>query len=358
MYKFNRMNNLQKNIKQQVTALGENEETFLGKSLYENFKDVHQQTTQYINKTTGLNIDWSYVDDKFIDSAIKQNWQGGNFSSRVWNNKDKLIKNLNKTIVNGIASGQSINTMAAQLKSAMGTGAYDALRLIRTETMHTLNNAQMESFKNAGYGKVIWLAAEDERTCEVCGELNDQSFDIDKAPDCPAHANCRCTLSADPESLNDSSDSSNSSSKSSGEDDSTNIPDDENNSENQDTNDENSGKIKGDYEDYKNQLIGLNTSDGITISDLSLHGYDRIIGDDNRKGVGINSVKDALTNPLDIKSIKIDDLGRKSKRYIGEKAEVAINPDKGNIVSVNPTSTKKAERLLKKRDENNENQIK
>ncbi len=206
MYKFNRLNNLQKNIKLQVTALGENEETFLGKSLYGNFEYVSQQTTQYINKTTGLNIDWSYIDDKFIESAIKQNWYGSNFSSRLWNNKDKLIKNLNKTIVGGIASGQSINNMAAQIKSTMGTGAYDALRLVRTETIHALNNGQMQSYKNAGYGKVIWLAAEDERTCEVCGNLNEQSFNIDKAQDCPAHSNCRCTLAADPESLGDSSD--------------------------------------------------------------------------------------------------------------------------------------------------------
>lgn len=50
-------------------------------------------------------------------------------------------------------------------------------------------------------------------------------------------------ISADPESLNDSSDNSNSSSNSTGDGDSTNIPDDENNSENDDTSNENSGKI-------------------------------------------------------------------------------------------------------------------
>lgn len=202
MYKFNRLNNLQSNIKKNIKSLGYDEELFLSKSLYKNFQDVVQQTTQYINKTAGIKIDWSYLDDKFIDSAIKQNWQGGNFSTRTWANKDKLLKSLNSVIVNGIASGQSINNMAAALKNAMGVGAYDALRLARTETMHILNNGQLTSFKNAGYGKVVWLTAEDEKVCDICGPLDGKSFDIDETPDCPAHPNCRCTLAADPDSLN------------------------------------------------------------------------------------------------------------------------------------------------------------
>ncbi|KHD34415.1 hypothetical protein NL50_17185 [Clostridium acetobutylicum] len=201
MYRFNRLNNLQSNIKKQVTALGQNEETFLGKSLYQNFQDVSQKTIQYINKTQGLNVDWSYLDDKFITAAIKQNWQGGNFSSRLWRNKDKLLNNLNNNLVASIAAGKGINDIAADIKKIMGSSAYDSLRLARTETMHVLNNGQLTSFKNAGYSKVIWLTAEDEKVCDQCGPMDEKPFEIDNPPDCPLHANCRCTLAADPDSL-------------------------------------------------------------------------------------------------------------------------------------------------------------
>ena len=57
---------------------------------------------------------------------------------------------------------------------------------------------------------------------------------------------------------------------------------------------------------------------------------------------------DAIKNPLDVRPIKLDKLGRPSQRSIGRKAEVARNPETGNIISVNPTSTKKAERLLRR----------
>jgi RHS repeat-associated protein len=55
---------------------------------------------------------------------------------------------------------------------------------------------------------------------------------------------------------------------------------------------------------------------------------------------------DAIKNPLDVRPVKIDHLGRPSQRSIGRKAEVARNPETGDIVSVNPTSKRKAERLL------------
>lgn len=244
MYRFNRLNNLQKNIKQNIKSLGYDEELFLSKSLYHNFQDVVQQTTQYINKTAGIKIDWSYLDDKFIDSAIKQNWQGGNFSTRTWANKDKLLKSLNSVIVNGVASGQSINNMAADLKNAMGVGAYDALRLARTETMNILNNGQLTSFKNAGYSKVIWLTAEDEKVCDICGPLDGKSFDIDETPDCPAHPNCRCTLAADPDSL-DLGNSGN------------NQNDAANNPQNDDTNDGNSDTMDTDESIRENIQNGM-----------------------------------------------------------------------------------------------------
>lgn len=61
---------------------------------------------------------------------------------------------------------------------------------------------------------------------------------------------------------------------------------------------------------------------------------------------------DAIRNPLDQRPVKYDIQGRPSQRYIGGKAEVAINPDANKIVSLNPTSSKKAARL-KRRNESN-----
>lgn len=56
---------------------------------------------------------------------------------------------------------------------------------------------------------------------------------------------------------------------------------------------------------------------------------------------------DALKNPLKINEIKIDHLGRPSQRFIGKNAEIVVNSQTKQVLSVNPTSKKKAEKLTR-----------
>ncbi len=63
------------------------------------------------------------------------------------------------------------------------------------------------------------------------------------------------------------------------------------------------------------------------------------------RGGSKESILGALASPLKIEEVRIDHLGRPSQRFIGAKAEVVINPETQQVVSVNPTSTKKIEKL-------------
>jgi tetratricopeptide (TPR) repeat protein len=64
------------------------------------------------------------------------------------------------------------------------------------------------------------------------------------------------------------------------------------------------------------------------------------------RGVTREAIFDAIESPLKVSPVKLDSRGRPSQRFIGKKAEVVLNPETGGIVSVNPTSTKKAEKLI------------
>ena len=105
----------------------------------------------------------------------------------------------------------------------------------------------------------------------------------------------------------------------------------------------------GIIKEVNDKVIGVTTPNGIEISELSHHGIERFIGDgEKRKCVLVEDVRNALIKPLDIKEIKIDNLGRKSQKFIGEKATISINPETGNIIQTNPTSSKLAERLKRR----------
>lgn len=116
------------------------------------------------------------------------------------------------------------------------------------------------------------------------------------------------------------------------------------------------------YGDYKsviselsNKLIGIKTSDGIEIKSYSKHMIDRILGASNdpktglpRSGTTVEGVLDALRNPIKItetKARKLDKIAETSKKYIGEKSTVSINPNTGNLIQSNPTDKDKVRRL-------------
>ena len=54
--------------------------------------------------------------------------------------------------------------------------------------------ARFQAFEDAGVDEVVWVTQRDERVCKDCGPLDGQVFQIDEAPNCPLHYQCRCHL--------------------------------------------------------------------------------------------------------------------------------------------------------------------
>ena len=78
----------------------------------------------------------------------------------------------------------------------MGDGLSNSARLIRTETMHHMNDINLAHMKEAGVTQVKEIVTLDERTSSTCKVHNNKIHDIDKAPILPRHPNCRCVLVA------------------------------------------------------------------------------------------------------------------------------------------------------------------
>jgi RHS repeat-associated protein len=89
--------------------------------------------------------------------------------------------------------------------------------------------------------------------------------------------------------------------------------------------------------------VDIVAANGIKVKGFAGHAVIRAI----QRGVKPKAILDALKNPLKVGEIVIDNLGRASQRLIGRSAEVVINPETGRIISVNPTSSSKATKLLK-----------
>lgn len=75
-------------------------------------------------------------------------------------------------------------------------GRYAAERLVRTESSYFSNQGELASYREMGIQEYTFLGG----GCEICMELNGQSFPLDEAEPGlnlpPIHPNCKCTIKA------------------------------------------------------------------------------------------------------------------------------------------------------------------
>lgn len=190
MHKQNRLTKLNKSMENIVKRLGEQTEDFAKENMQEGFNDTYSNVRASLG-----DIDFAMPNKKLMVEMLERPWLGNDFSGRLWENQKRLAMALNDQFLTGLQQGRTATEMAVGLNNIMGKGFNNAHRLVRTETMHYLNNAALQGYRDSGCDKVQLWAAIDERTCDTCGTggYHEKIYDIEKAPILPLHANCRCT---------------------------------------------------------------------------------------------------------------------------------------------------------------------
>ncbi|MDU4910565.1 minor capsid protein [Clostridium baratii] len=188
MHRFNRLTKLQENINSIIKELGNDLENFGKKNMYEGFSKNYKAIMEALEQ-----IDFAIPNKKLMEQLLNKPWLGSNFSERLWKNTKVLAINLNDILITGLVQGKTVTEMAIQLNNRMNQGFNAAHRLVRTETMHYLNESSFMAYKDAGCEKVQYWAAEDERTCPRCGMKHGNTYSLKDRPILPLHANCRCT---------------------------------------------------------------------------------------------------------------------------------------------------------------------
>ena len=189
MHKQNHLESLNRKFGLIIEELGHDTENFAKRNMTEGFQEVYGLTAIAMG-----DIDFSIPNKKLMEKLLNTPWRGDSFSGRLWKNQKKLAVGLNELLLTGLQQGKTITEIAVNMHNLMGTGFNECHRLVRTETMHYLNDATLQRYKDAGVEYVQIWAAEDERTCETCGHQHEKIYLIDKCPVLPFHPNCRCTV--------------------------------------------------------------------------------------------------------------------------------------------------------------------
>lgn len=139
------------------------------------------------------------IDKKSIERILSKPWTPDNktFKYRAWTNKEQLIHTLSQVFTRGFISGIDAKEMTKTVKDRFGVAEYAAARLVNTEAAYFASEGSRQSYEALGLKKYQILATLDDRTCDICADLDGQVFDMDDyevgltAP--PFHPNCRTT---------------------------------------------------------------------------------------------------------------------------------------------------------------------
>lgn len=155
----------------------------------------------YIFDETRLNPTLGTPNELLIRQALLRPWTEDNinYSTRIWRNRDTLVRTLKQEITTSMITGQSIDKTVKRVQSRIGQSQYNCQRLVRTETMHCYTEATKEVYRQEGVERIQILTGGAPRTCPICEAIENMgTVNLDQAelngwlP--PIHPNCRCCI--------------------------------------------------------------------------------------------------------------------------------------------------------------------
>ena len=195
VYKLNRLQGLHYSTELKLLEMGAIEQEVFEKHLIATYGKNYEA----LMKELGIGFTFnSTLDQVAIQTAFTKWVDGKNFSDRIWDNKEKLMKYMQEDLKNGLIRGDNYDKMTKKLVDRMDVGAYDARRLVWTESSFVLNQAHTHPYIDVGVVEYELNAMMDSRTSEICRKLDGEKFRFDELevginfP--PFHAFCRTTF--------------------------------------------------------------------------------------------------------------------------------------------------------------------
>ena len=195
--RIRRLQELQKQLDSTMQDLYQQEKRISTAHYAAEAENSYNHTVYDVQRQVGYQFSFATMDEKMLNDLIHSKWSGANYSKRIWDHTRKLAQDVKEQMVIGMITGKTEHDMASELAERYRVGAFEARRLIRTESCFVSNAAQEKAYEECGAEAYEYIATLDSRTDEECGALDGKVFPLNSmqpglnAP--PMHPFCRCT---------------------------------------------------------------------------------------------------------------------------------------------------------------------
>lgn len=181
-------------IGEQIKALGQKEQITFRQGLSNIYTDQFLRQVYDLGQSITVKANFNRLNPALIQKTLDYPWSGAMFSDRIWQDKERLGRNLRVGLTQSMILGEGIPQITDRINKGIDTARYNAERVARTETKRVTYCAHDDVYKDTGVEELRYRCANggDSRTCQYCRADNGKVFKRGEEPTLPRHPNCRC----------------------------------------------------------------------------------------------------------------------------------------------------------------------
>lgn len=181
-------------IGEQIKALGQKEQITFRQGLSNIYTDQFLRQVYDLGQSITVKANFNRLNPALIQKTLDYPWSGAMFSDRLWQDKERLGRNLRVGLTQSMILGEGIPQITDRINKGIDTARYNAERVARTETKRVTYCAHDDAYKDTGVEELRYRCANggNSRTCQYCRADNGKVFKRGEEPTLPRHPNCRC----------------------------------------------------------------------------------------------------------------------------------------------------------------------
>lgn len=197
-YRINRLETLQAHVERRLKEVAR-QELKLAKAHYTRvIGDSYLYGVYEVQRAAGVGFHFHDLSDRAVSAMVNARWPqlGITYSEAVWKDTAAIARRIREDVLAGAMTGLPARRSVERIEEDFRVRAYEARRLVRTETARMAAEADKASMEACGIEEYEFCATLDEAACSRCGALDGKRFPAEQGEPGvnmePLHPNCGC----------------------------------------------------------------------------------------------------------------------------------------------------------------------
>lgn len=194
---ISRLESVEASIRHQIELLKTNQYKWMTELMDLNYIVGYYSSYYTVAQGLEVSVNFATIDKLGIEKAVKERWDGRNYSSSIWTDRDKLVNTISTILPRSFSMGLNSRDLGDMIAKEMGVSKNRGRTLARTEINHLCNQATLDTYKMCGVEQYQFLATLDMKTSEICRGMDGTIHKVSQAKVSvnypPMHPNCRST---------------------------------------------------------------------------------------------------------------------------------------------------------------------